>query len=142
MPLIVLERTSSWTAAFRREIAKSPRPLPIPIHEVRSLPHCRRELEAAPYSIVAAEVLPRNLAAVAKAISAWSCDFPQARFIALAARGLEQHDLALREYGAIHVTYSPRALASLLRVIRRHLASEPKVEQTLEEAIWTGLPWG
>src|SRR5207237_815776 len=107
----------------------------------RSLPHCQRELEASPHSVVAIEVLPQNLVSVTKALGDLSRQFPYTRFIALAARGLESHELLLREAGAIQVTFSPRALAPLLRLIRRHLAQTPQLERTLEEAIWAGLPW-
>ena len=92
--------------------------------------------------MVAVEVLPPNLAAVAKALSDWSRRFPHARFLALAARGLEPHELLLREAGAIHATFSPRSLAPPLRLIRRHLGRAPQIELTLEEVILAGLPWG
>lgn len=143
MPLILLERAPRWAAAFRREIRKAAKPgPPIRIQEARSLPHCQRELEAAPCSIVAVEILPQTLFSVAKILSDWSRRFSHVRFVALAARGLESHELLLREAGAIHVTFSPRALAPLLRLICRHLARAPQPELTLEEAIWAGLPWG
>ena len=165
-PLILLERSPRWAAAFRRELRKSkgsegvfaagvyggnnvvPRknpsrpPFAIPIREVRSLPHCERELAASSYSVVAVEVLPQNLVAIVQALSTWSRRFPHARFVALGSRGLEPHELLLREAGAIHVTFSTRSLAPLLRVIRRHLARAPQPQQTLEETIWSGLPWG
>jgi hypothetical protein len=115
---------------------------PIPIQEVRSLGQCQRELEAAPHSVVAVEALAQNLISMTKALSDWSRRFPHARFIALAARDLEPHELLLREAGAIHVAFSPRSPASLLRLIRRHLARAPRPELTLEEANWAGLPWG
>ncbi|MCE9529017.1 MAG: hypothetical protein K8R36_23465 [Planctomycetales bacterium] len=164
MSFIIVERTSLWAAAFRRELRKgsggvfaagnsestpligrenSSRPrFPLQIQELRSVPHCQRELESSPYSAVALEVLPQNIAAVAKALSDWSHRFPHARFLALASRGLEPQELLLREAGAIHVTYSPRTLSPLLRLIRRQLARAPKSELTLEEAVWSGLPWG
>ncbi len=169
-PLILLERTSRWAAAFRREMRKAaqPRgreslasrsfanktnfdakdsrplgtPVPLTLQEIRSLPQCQRELEASPNSVVAVEVLPHNLVAVAKALSEWSRRFPDARFIALAARGLEAHELLLREAGAIHVIFSPRSLSPLLRLIRRHLARAPQPKLTLENYIWARLPWG
>ena len=166
-PLILLERTSRWAAAFRREMRKAvqPRgreslarlvhdngqtvlskdggpPLPLTLQEIRSLPQCQRELEASPNSVVAVEVLPHNLVAVAKALSEWSRRFPDARFLALAARGLEPHELLLREAGAIHVIFSPRSLSPLLRLIRRHLARVPQPKLTLENYIWARLPWG
>lgn len=136
---ILFERTSRWAAAFRREMRKAAKPLTL--KEVRSLPHCVRELEASPHSVVAAEVLPQNLAAVAKGLSEWSRRFPQTRFLALAACGLEPHELLLREAGAIHVTFSPRSLAPLLRLVRRHMARAPQPDLKLEESIWAGLPW-
>ena len=167
MPLIVLERTSRWAATFRREMRKAVQPrgreslarlvhdngqtvrakdsrplLPLTLQEIRSLPQCQRELEASPNSVVAVEVLPHNLVAVAKALSEWSRRFPDARFIALAARGLEAHELLLREAGAIHVIFSPRSLSPLLRLIRRHLARAPQPKLTLENYIWARLPWG
>jgi hypothetical protein len=143
MPLILLERTPRWAAAFRREmrnVAKYGHT--IPILEVRSLAHCQRELESAPHSIVAIEILPQNLVSTAKALSDWSRRFPHARFIALASRGLEHHELLLREAGAIYVAFSPRFLAPPLRLVRRHLARAPQPEMRLEESVWAGLPWG
>jgi DNA-binding response OmpR family regulator len=143
MSLILLERTSRWAAAFRREMRKAEkRRQPIPIQEVRSPAQCQRELEAAPHSVVALEILPQNLVSMAKAVGAWSRHFPSARFLALTARGMEPHELLLREAGAMHVTFSPRSLSPLLRLVRRHLARAPQPERTLEEAIWAGLPWG
>jgi hypothetical protein len=170
MHFIILERTFRWAAAFRRQmrmvtpmgptprgreslakqiyangktpLAKDSRPLGATIlQEVRSVAQCQRALEASPHSVVAVEVLPQNLATVAKALTDWSRRFPHARFLALAARGLEPHELLLREAGAIHVSFSPRSLAPPLRLIRRHLARAPREEQTLEEAIWAALPW-
>ncbi len=88
------------------------------------------------------EVLPQNLVAAAKALGDWSHRFPQARFLVLAARGLEPYELLLREAGALHVVFSPRSLDPLLRLIRRHLARAPQPELTLEESVWAGLPWG
>ncbi|MGI8981823.1 MAG: hypothetical protein ACR2FY_21545 [Pirellulaceae bacterium] len=139
-PLILLERTPRWAAAFRREMRKADQPFVL--QEVRSLPECQRELEASPHSVIAVEVLSHNLAAVEKALSDWNRRFPHARFIALAARGLEAHELLLREAGALHVTFSPRSLSPLLRLIRRHLARAPQPELTLKESIEAGLPWG
>lgn len=165
--LILFERTPRWAAAFRREMRKAAKPrgreslarlvhangqtvlakdsrppLPLLIQEVRSLPECQRELDASPNSVVAVEVLPHNLIAVAKALSDWNRRFPHARFIALVARGLEPHELLLREAGAIHVTFSPRSLPPLLRLVHRHLARAPRPELTLEKSIEAGLPWG
>lgn len=160
---ILCERTSRWAAAFRRESRKesggafaaghfdrpqfsrrenSSRPhSTLPLQEVRSLVQCQSELEASPCSVVAVEVLPQNIAVVARSLSDWSLRFPHARFMVLAARGLEDHDLLMRESGALEVAYSPRKLLPLVRLIGRHLARAPKTEQTLEEAIWGGLPW-
>ena len=83
MPLILLERTPRWAAAFRREMRKAAkRRQTIPIHEVRSPAQCQRELEAAPHSIVALEILPQNLVSTTKALSDWSGRYANARFIA------------------------------------------------------------
>lgn len=142
---ILCERTSRWAAAFRREMRKSALlrhpPALLILQEVRSLQQCQAELEASPFSIVAVEVLPQNIVVVARSLSDWSLRFPHARFVALAARGLEGHELLLRESGALEVVYSPRKLLPLVRLIGRHLTRAPKTEQTLEEAIWGGLPW-
>lgn len=161
---ILCERTSRWAAAFRREMRKgsggvfaagnslspqqmgrenSSRPRsPLLMKEVRSQSQCLRELDAFPHSIVAMEVLPQNIAAVARSLSDWSLRFPHARFIALAARGLEGHEWLLREAGAIHVIFSPRSLSPLLRLIGRHLARVPKRKEAMEVATWSALPWG
>lgn len=140
--LILCEKSSRWAAAFRRELRKGRSQPGLRITQTRSLPQCQRELEAAPYSIAALEATPQNLVAVAKSLASWRELFPHARFIALAQRGLEPHELLLREMGATHVTCSPRSPAPLLRVIRRHLARAPPQQLTLDEAIWNRLPWG
>ena len=142
MPLILLERAPRWAAALRREMRKAARlGQPIPIQEVRSLAQCQRELETAPHSVAAIEILPQNLVSLAKVLGDWSHRFSHTRFIALAARGLEPNELLLREAGAIHVTFSPRSLVPTIRLIFRHLARAPDPVRTLEEATWAGLPW-
>lgn len=142
MPLILLERTSRWAAAFRREMRKLPQKAAIPIREVRSLPQCQRELESSPHSEVGVEILPQNLAAMMQSLSELSRQYSNCRLMALAARGLESHELLLREAGAVHVVFSPRSLAPALRLARRHLNRAPRPVQTVEEAVWANLPWG
>ena len=139
--LLVWERAPRWAAALRRELRKARRAPKICLIEVRSEAHCARELEAASHSLLAVEVTAENLLAVIKAISGWRGRFPQARFLALAARHLPEHELSLREAGASHFVDSPRRLAPVVRLVRRHLALAPREKQALEEAIWAALPW-
>jgi hypothetical protein len=113
----------------------------IPLCEVRSLAQCQRELKASPHSVVGVEVLPKNLVETLRGISDLARRFPHACWIALAARGLEPYELQLREAGAIHALFSPRALSATLRLVCCHLARAPEPQLSLEEAIWSKLPW-
>jgi hypothetical protein len=141
-PLILCEKAPRWASAFRRELRKGPQQGEFRITEVRSLPQCERELEASPHAALAIEVTSQNLVPAVRALADYQSRFPHVRLIALADRGLAEHELTLREAGALHVALSPRSLAAPLRLIRRHVARAPAAEQTLEEAIRSRLPWG
>ena len=140
-PLILCERTPRWAGAFRRELRKAPREVEFRIAEVRSFTQCERELAASPHSVAAIEMTSQNLHPALQALVEYRDRFPHVRLIALADRELAPHELLVREAGAIQIVFSPRSLASSVRLIRRHLARAPKKETTLEEAVWNKLPW-
>jgi hypothetical protein len=86
-------------------------------------------------------VLLKNVVETLRGISDLVTRFPQVRWIALGARGLEPYELQLREAGAIHALFSPRMLSPTLKLVRRHLARAPEPQLSLDEAIWSKLPW-
>jgi hypothetical protein len=135
--LILVEKTGSWAAAFRRQARKRD----LPIVETRGTEQALRELKAFPASVVAVEVT-RDIAG--QAASVWSAQgrpFPKFQWLALLTGELSDLEALLREAGAVHVVHSPRELTGPVRLIRRHLARAPRPEMTLEESIFARLPW-
>ena len=68
--------------------------------------------------------------------------FPLARLAVLSDRRLAGYGGLMREAGAVWHTCSPRRLAPLAALVRRHLAGAPSPRRGLREQIWAGLPWG
>lgn len=135
--LIVCEKTGRWAVALRQVLAAES----LPVFETRSLPDCWEELAASPASFIALEATTANVQRVAEWIVGLRQDFPAARTVVLADRKLQSCETLLREAGAIQVLYSPRELASVSKLIGRHIALVPQKSQTPREQIWDRLPW-
>ncbi len=135
--VIVCERRGHWAAALRRELSSDVR-----LRETRSLAECAAALAAAPTSVLALELVPRNLAGVLELVGEMASRFPQARAVILADHAMQSCEGPLREAGALHFVASPRELAGLGRTVRNHLASLPSVQAGFAEAVWEALPWG
>jgi hypothetical protein len=134
---IVCERTGKWAIALRRELQTGgPR-----VFETRSLDDCRRELAVSPASFVAVEVTADNFETLVMWMKRLETDCPRARVAVLGDRHLEAGQWLLREVGAVQVVFSPRELGSIARMVRRHLASLPVVEDSDRQLVWRKLPW-
>jgi hypothetical protein len=135
--LIVCERTGEWSAGLRVELAESG----VRLWECRRLAEAWTALAESPGSLVIAEVRRENLAELLQRLIWLDRDFPLARAVVVADRGLARYEWLLREAGAVHFLASPRKLAPLVRLAARHIASVPVPEQSLAEQIWATLPW-
>ncbi|MCH8924095.1 MAG: hypothetical protein IIA67_13225 [Planctomycetes bacterium] len=59
----------------------------------------------------------------------------------LADRRMKAHGPLMLEAGAMHFTSSPRRLAAVVRLIRRHLDRTPEQAGNLRDAVWARMPW-
>jgi len=132
--LIVCEKTGCWANALAR--------LGVRVYEVRGLPACREALSTWPVSFVALEATDANIGQMVEFIGDMNRRYPAARAAALCARDMAQYQWPLREAGAVHVVFSPRRLAPLVRLVERHLAAAPEVRLSLTERLMAELPWG
>jgi len=158
--LILCERTGRWAAALRRELEAQQRkrascaeppagisdktyvsPLPPRVEETRSLARAFRALAEAPASFLIVELSRANVDALLGRMAELARWFPLARLAVLSDRRLAGYGWLMREAGAVWHTCSPRRLAPLAALARRHLVSGPRPRRTLREQIWAGLPW-
>jgi hypothetical protein len=135
--VILNERGGAWTAAVRRQL-----PAEVRLYPARGLGECAAELAQHPGSLLALELTERNAMHVVALVDRMSRRFPGAVLIVLAQRGLEGFEGLCREAGAIYFTNSPRALAGLKGIVRRHFERAFKPPAlSLAEQTWNDLPW-
>ena len=134
--IVVCERRGIWAAGLRRHLPRQLR-----VCETRTLADCRRELTAAPASLVVVELTESNVAGALDLVVDVVRSFPWARVVAVAERGWEPYEWLLREAGAIHFITSPRKADMLARLAVRHVARLPVPPTTLVAEIWDSLPW-
>lgn len=141
--LIVCERTSRWTTAFRW--ALKPAALGegqrIRLIDVRNLDACRPYMREVQGSVVAieAEVADRDeLIVAATGFARW---FPQSKVILLGSGALGDTIWILRELGIANVVPSIRDLTSTVRLVQRHLDRLPATPGGLRKQVWQRMPW-
>ena len=130
---VVRERTGRWAVALRRAMPE------VALRETRTLDECRAELDLAPAGVVALEFTAAKGDETAAFILEVARRFPSARVGVLADRGLAEHEWLLRELGAAAWTDSPRDLAAIVEVTRRHLASAAAPRPGLREQMLARL---
>jgi hypothetical protein len=135
--LLVYERTGSWALALGREL-----PAGLRVRPTRSLAETWDMLAQAPASFLVLELTPRHAEALLGRLLRLEREYPLARAAVVAERRLAAYEWLVRQAGAVHFACSPRRLAPLARVARRHLAAAPQPDRDVRELIWTGLPWG
>jgi len=133
---IVCERSNRWAVALRRAMPE------VALRETRTLDECRAELDLAPAGVVAVEFTAVRADETAAFIVEVARRFPSARIVVLADRGLAANEWLLRELGAAAWTDSPRELAAIVEVTRRHLESAAAPRPGLREQMLARLPWG
>ncbi len=135
---IVSERKGTWAAALGRE----PEAAATRIYHARSLVECWEMLDWAPASFVVAELTQASAEALVDRLARLPREYPLARVAVVAERSLAAYEPWLREAGAVAFVTSPRGLAPLVAVARRHLRQAPAVELGFVEEVWARLPWG
>lgn len=135
--LIVCEQSARWAVALERELGPSgPR-----VHQARNLAECWEMLAAATTSFVVVELGRANFEALLDRLAQSGRQYPLARVAVVTDRRLAAAEWLMREAGAVHVATSPRRLAPLAQVARRHLAQAPRPQRTLAQQVWAELPW-
>lgn len=132
---ITCERTGRWAVALRRAMPE------IVLRETRTAAECGDELAAAPASVVAIEVSAARLDEAAAFVADLAGRYPSARVVVVAERGLAQYEWLFRELGAAAWTDSPRDLAAVVAIARRHLAEAASPAPGIREQILARLPW-
>jgi hypothetical protein len=135
--LIYCERFGAWATSLRQQAGLSA----LPQRETRSLGECQESLVENPASLVVLEVTPTNLEKAFEWLARQPQDFPQSRTLVVAQRGLEPYEWDARELGCLAFTTSPRALAPVARLIEQYFAMLPRTEMSVEEQVWSRLPW-
>ena len=154
--LIVYERTGAWAQAVRRELGRAGF-TPVPrVVECRSSVECRRRFSGASGVGGAAQAMFVVESACDRASDA--CEllhdhlrrFPRVpRFVVGAASNVDYEPL-YREWGALAMLTSPRALRPLVNAYRRYcelshgerLDDLTEQSQSLTEHFQASLPWG
>ena len=147
--LVVCERTGRWAAALRGVIGRlvgrgeggTHFAHKLRVYETRSLGECWAMLADSPASILVVELTPAALDPLLERMASMEREYPLARVAIVAERPLAPCEWLLREAGAVYFTTSPRALAPLADLVRRHLDEAPLPCLEMTERIWATLPW-
>lgn len=136
--MILCERSGRWAVALGRELGPTFR-----IYQTRSVTECWDRLAESPESLVVVELTLGNVERLLARMACMDREFPAARVAVVADRQLGEYEWLLCEAGAVMFVTSPRRLASLAELTRRHLALRPELgaEMDLTERIWAGLVW-
>jgi hypothetical protein len=95
-----------------------------------------------PGSFLVVELTTANADALLGRIASLARDFPAARAAVVAERSLAEYEWLVRELGAAWFAVSPRELAPLVELARRHFEQAPAPQGDTIEQIWNSLPWG
>ena len=109
--------------------------------ETRSLDHCWELLARWPGSFVVAEWSPQTADGLLVRLARRERKFPLARVAVVADRASAGDESLVREAGAVWFVTSPRGLAPLVAIARRHLATVSRPRTTLAQRLWATLPW-
>jgi hypothetical protein len=135
--VITSETSGRWAVALRRELGPA-----VPLEQTRSVAECWERLARAPASLLVLELTASNVEALLGRMARREREYPRARVAVVAGRDLAGYEWLVREAGAVAFVTSPRRLAPLAELARRHLARRPDEPAGVAERIWAGLPWG
>jgi hypothetical protein len=143
--LVFCERTGRWAVAwrgawFRNAVAGSGQPLHVV--ETRSTAECREVLAGLPGAFLMIELAASSVDAALELLFDVAMSF-RTTAAALADEPLASYEWLARELGAVHFAASPRQLAPLVGIVRRHAARnvQPALQTGSREEIWSRLPW-
>jgi DNA-binding response OmpR family regulator len=111
------------------------------VYEARTFQACRTMIAASPASIVVALWTESTSADVVRLVGRMRREFPAVRILAVADRKAEPHRWQILEAGIVWLCTSPRELAPIVEIIRRHLEQVPEPSLTPEQRVWARLPW-
>ncbi|HLA83939.1 MAG TPA: hypothetical protein VJL29_04020 [Thermoguttaceae bacterium] len=134
--ILMAEPSGGWAIALRRELGPD-----WPIEEARSLAECWARLARSPGSLAVVQLTQGNVESLLSRMARWEDEHPRARLAVVADRRWAGHAWLLREAGAVLFVTSPRRLAPLAALARRHLAAQPEPPISVQRQIWTNLPW-
>ncbi len=134
---LVCEQTGRWAVALRRTLGD----YSFRLYETRSLADCQRELALCPASFTFVEVTAANLAQAVVWIERVNREYPAVRVAVVGPRSMQEYAWEVREAGAIAAVFSPRELAPLVRMARRHCLNCPPDELSVQEHVWNRMPW-
>jgi hypothetical protein len=134
--VIVSERSGRWAVALRRELGRE-----IRVFETRSVVQAWEQLACSPASFVVIELTNGNIDRFLTRMLRREREFPAARVAVAADRATAGCEWPAREAGAVLFVTSPRRVAVLADVARRHLATQPAPAVDVMERVWAELPW-
>jgi hypothetical protein len=137
--LIIAETSGRWAPGLRAELAGTG----VRLWQAGTIETAWQWLAESPASMLVIELTPRNARDLLDRLQRAARDWPLARVMVVAPRGLAHGEGLLREAGAVHVECSPRRVDRLAAIACRHLAGAPEEKpQSLTERVWASLPWG
>lgn len=135
---IVCERVSKWSAALRGEPSVGEEN----VVEVRHTDELTSAINATPWAtVVVVELRSDGLSAALDALVNVECRDRRVLCVAVADEELAEIESVAREAGAVHFLTSPRRIAELVTLGKRHQARVPAPAQTLRERVLAELPW-
>lgn len=141
-PLLICERKGRWAAGWRRLGAVHGQRWPrVRLIETRTGEDCLSALERNPAAFVLLECTLESLCGRLLLLARIDREYPEALCAAAADAGVEAWHHLLREFGAVHVLWSPLGLVQLAAMLVRSGACGEPQEATVRERIWSRLPW-
>ena len=141
--LIVYERSSQWAVSLRQSLGRVQLTdgSDFRLLETRLPDDCLAALAEFPLAVVVIQLQAATAEADLALIRAVASKYSQACPLVAAARDAADYEFLARELGAVAFTSSPRNLAELVAVARRHWNNLPPVDLGTAANVWAALPW-
>jgi hypothetical protein len=113
---------------------------PFELAETRSFTDCWHQASVSRQSVVVLEVSLANLPQLARELARYRSGLPHVPVFVVGPRFLAEAEVLIREWGAVHVVFSPRALGPMIRICRRQWKRQVVNKDVADP--WDKLPWG
>lgn len=140
---IIREQTLRWTTALR---LVAPVWKPVRVKSPRVL---KERLLRFPASFLLIELRIDQTRSLLPVLHRFRERFPQFRFAVaspeipeLSLDKRKSWEMALREFGAVHVLGADRDVPTLLPILEAHMAALPAIERSFVESVRLRYPWG